>query len=83
MPFSALYSDTTDGVAVPSTTTASDILPRSTAASIVSYFGVISDLYDASCSSSIIMAPRSSNGAYIPDLAPISILAPPVLTRIH
>lgn len=47
------------------------------------YLGDISDLYDESCSSSIIIIPKFSNGANIADLAPITIFALPLLIFFH
>ena len=44
------------------------------AISFASYLGVDSDLYELSCSSSIIIIPILSKGANIADLAPITIL---------
>ena len=45
--------------------------------------GDISDLYDESCSSSIIIIPKFFTGANIADLAPITILAFPSFIFCH
>ena len=44
------------------------------ATSFASYFGVISDLYELSCSSSIIISPKSFTGANIAERAPYELL---------
>ena len=62
------------GVALPSTNGISFFLAIYLAISFALYFGDISDLYDESCSSSIIIIPKFFIGAKIADLAPISIL---------
>ena len=53
------------------------------AISFASYFGTDSDLYELSCSSSIIIIPILFNGANIADLAPITILAFPSFILFH
>lgn len=47
------------------------------------YLGAMSDLYEESCSSSIIITPKFSTGAKIADLAPITIFALPLLIFFH
>ena len=53
------------------------------AISFAIYLGFVSDLYELSCSSSIIIIPILSNGANIADLAPITIFAFPSLIFSH
>ena len=47
------------------------------------YRGVVPDLYEPSCSSSIITKPKSGTGAKIPLRAPITILASLFMMRFH
>ena len=62
------------GVALPKTIGISYCFPKYFAISFALNLGAISDLYDVSCSSSIIIIPKLSIGAKIADLAPITIL---------
>ena len=65
------------GVALPSTNGQSCCFAIKLATSFASYLGFASDLYDPSCSSSIIISPKSSTGENIAERAPIIILAFP------
>ena len=47
------------------------------------YLGFISDLYESSCSSSIMIIPKFLIEANIADLAPITILASPFFILFH
>lgn len=71
------------GVALPKTSGTFLSLHIYLAISFASYLGAISDLYEPSCSSSIITIPKFSTGANIAERAPIIILAFPSLILCH
>lgn len=71
------------GVALPNTTGNLPIPPKILAISFALYLGVLSDLYELSCSSSIIIIPIFSVGANIADLVPIIMFAFPSFILFH
>ena len=67
----------TEGVAVPSSRRALCCLHLCLAISLASYFGVISDLYELSCSSSTTIAPSFLKGANTAERAPTATSTEP------
>ena len=81
--FSALKYVSISGVALPKTRHILFCLAIYLATSFALYFGVVSDLYELSCSSSITISPRLFTGANIALLGPIIIFASPLSILFH
>ena len=79
-PDFALDHDSSDGVAVPSTSLAPENSHNFCAVSRAEYRGACSFLYVHSCSSSIITRPKFRKGAKSALLEPITSITPPLCT---